>query len=191
MAGERAFARRGARAWTAATAAAAMLALAAAGAAPPARADGVPSFAAPGAEAGPVTGRPLPRYVSLKAKRAYVRRGPSRAHRVDWVLVRRGMPLQIIAEYGNWRRVRDMDGAAGWVHYSLLRGDRTAIVLPDELALREAPAENAKPTARAEAGVIVALEACRPQWCLVEAGRAQGWAPKKSLWGVDPAEVFK
>ena len=71
---------------------------------------------------GPVTNLPLPRYVSLKASKANVRRGPSRTHRIDWVFTRKSMPLQITAEYGHWRRVRDIEGAGGWVHYSLLSG---------------------------------------------------------------------
>jgi SH3-like domain-containing protein len=67
-------------------------------------------------ERGPVTGLPLPRYVSLKASEANVRRGPSLTHRIDWVFKRRDMPLRITAEFGHWRRVEDRDGAGGWVH---------------------------------------------------------------------------
>ena len=58
-----------------------------------------------------VTNLPLPRYVSMKAAEGNVRRGPSLTHRIDWVFKRRGMPLQITAEYGNWRKVQDRDGA--------------------------------------------------------------------------------
>ena len=60
---------------------------------------------------GQVTNLPLPRYVSMKAAEANVRRGPSLTHRVDWVFKRRSMPLQVTAEYGNWRKVQDRDGA--------------------------------------------------------------------------------
>jgi len=65
-----------------------------------------------------------------------VRRGPSLTHRIDWIFKRRGMPLQVTAEFGNWRRVRDRDGAGGWIHYSLLSGVRTVLVEKDMLALR-------------------------------------------------------
>ena len=60
---------------------------------------------------GPVTNLPLPRYVSTKSTEVNVRRGPSLSHRIDWVFKRRAMPLEIIGEYGHWRRVRDRDGA--------------------------------------------------------------------------------
>ncbi|NNF73231.1 MAG: aspartyl-trna synthetase, partial [Rhodobacteraceae bacterium] len=80
---------------------------------------------------GPVTNLPLPRFVSLKASEGNVRRGPSLSHRIDWVFTRRDMPLEITGEYGHWRRVRDRDGAGGWMHYSLLSGARTVIVAQD------------------------------------------------------------
>ncbi|HFQ14828.1 MAG TPA: hypothetical protein ENK41_00615, partial [Rhodobacteraceae bacterium] len=78
---------------------------------------GPAATAQPGDTLGAVTGMPVPRFVSLKADEANVRRGPSLANRVDWVFTARGMPLEIIAEYGNWRKVRDRDGVGGWVHY--------------------------------------------------------------------------
>jgi SH3-like domain-containing protein len=77
---------------------------------------------------GPVTNLPLPRFVSLKTDEGNARRGPSTAHKVDWVFTRRDMPLEVIGEYGHWRQVRDRDGATGWVHYALLSGVRTVIV---------------------------------------------------------------
>ncbi|MEO0751477.1 MAG: SH3 domain-containing protein, partial [Pseudomonadota bacterium] len=90
-------------------------------------------------ERGPVTNLPLPRFVSMKASEANVRRGPSLTHRIDWIFKLEDVPLEIIAEHGHWRRVRDRDGAGGWVHYSLLSGVRTAIVEEDMLTLKSKP----------------------------------------------------
>ena len=79
-------------------------------------------------ERGRVTNLPIPRYVSIKTDECNVRRGPSLNHRIDWVFQRKGMPVEVTAEHGHWRRVRDRDGEGGWVHYSLLSGVRTVIV---------------------------------------------------------------
>ena len=79
-------------------------------------------------ERGPVTNLLIPRYVSLKADEANARRGPSLSHRIDWIFKKKGMPLEIYGEYDNWRRVRDAEGAGGWIHYSLLSGVRSIIV---------------------------------------------------------------
>lgn len=138
---------------------------------------------------GAVTNLPLPRFVSMKADKGNVRRGPSMTHRVDWVFKHEDMPLEIIAEYGNWRRVRDIDGAGGWMHYSLLSGVRTVVVLKDYTPLRSNPAVGAEPNAYAEQGVVAYLGTCLPDWCKVTAAGHKGWALKTEIWGVDFEEL--
>lgn len=133
---------------------------------------------------GSVTNLPLPRFVSLKAEEANVRRGPSLTHRIDWVFKRRGMPLEVTAEYGNWRRVRDQEGAGGWVHYSLISGVRTVLINEDMTPLRMKPVEDSPVNALAEAGVVARLGECDPDWCWIIAGSARGWIRKTAAWGV-------
>ena len=146
---------------------------------------------ADGARTGPETGLPLPRYVSLNTDRANVRRGPGLSHRIDWVFVRRGAPLQVVAEHGHWRRVRDQDDVGGWIHHALLRGARTAVVTATpEALLRDEPEPDADLAARAETGAIGRLEACRAAWCLFEADGVEGWVEKRAIWGVAPEERF-
>ncbi len=138
---------------------------------------------------GAVTNLPLPRYVSMKASEGNVRRGPSLTHRIDWVFKRRGMPLEITAEFGHWRRVRDQDGAGGWVHYALLSGVRTVLIQEDMMTLHAQPNDKAPVTAALEYGVVARLGDCAPTWCEVSAGGFSGWAPKAKLWGVMPEEI--
>ncbi len=137
---------------------------------------------------GAVTNLPIPRFVSLKAAEANVRRGPSLTHRIDWVFKRRDMPLEITDEFGNWRRVRDRDGVGGWMHYSLISGERTVIVEEDMAALRLKPDPEAQINARAEAGVIAHLDECMGAWCRIDADGYSGWVEKTSIWGVAPDE---
>ena len=137
---------------------------------------------------GPETNLPLPRFVSLRANEANVRRGPSLSHRIDWVFKRRDMPLQIIAEYGHWRRVIDEDGQGGWVHYRMLSGART-VVLQEEAVLHSRPDPDALENALLERGVVARLGDCTIDWCELTAGGYRGWALKAALWGVDPAEI--
>lgn len=140
-------------------------------------------------ERGPVTNFPLPRFVSMKATEANVRRGPSLSHRIDWVFVRRDMPLQVVAEHGHWRRVTDRDGVGGWVHYSLLSGSRTVIIEEDMMAIFRRPDVNTSVVARLELGVVAKLGKCEADWCRVNVGGFKGWAPKTSLWGVGRNEI--
>ncbi|MFA5580369.1 MAG: SH3 domain-containing protein [Paracoccaceae bacterium] len=140
-------------------------------------------------ERGPVTNLPLPRYVSLKSNEGNVRRGPSLSHRIDWVFTRADMPLEITAEYGHWRRVRDRDGMGGWVHYALLSGVRTVIVEQDMTALHMRADAATPVVAQLQAGVIARLGECIPDWCRLTAEGHRGWAPKTALWGVAADEI--
>lgn len=142
-------------------------------------------------ERGPVTNLPLPRFVSLKTSQGNVRRGPSLTHRIDWVFTRKGMPLEIVGEFGHWRQVRDQDGVGGWVHYSLLSGARTGLVETD-LAPIYSRTDTASPVnAHLEAGVIVSVDNCALDWCRVRVEGIKGWMEKSGLWGVRPDEVFE
>src|SRR5262245_9829526 len=110
------------------------------------------------------SGLPIPRYVSLKSDHVNVRAGPTKDNDVAWVYTRSGLPVEITAEYENWRRVRDSEGAEGWVYHSLLSGRRTAVVTmksKDGLApLRENPDSTAEVTARLQAGVVAQVKKC-------------------------------
>src|SRR4051794_11981856 len=88
---------------------------------------GVGAFAQ---QTGVSSGLPIPRYVSLKSDRVNLREGPSKDHRTAWVFERAGLPVEITAEFEQWRKIRDSEGTEGWVLQQLLSGRRTAIVAP-------------------------------------------------------------
>ena len=140
---------------------------------------------------GAVTNLPLPRFVSLKGAEGNARRGPSLTQRIDWVFTRRDMPLEITAEFENWRLVQDRDGAGGWVHYALLSGVRTVVVAQDMTTLHDAPDAASRAVARLEANVVGRVAECTLTWCRISAGGEKGWALKSALWGVGPDEVLE
>ncbi|WP_248306876.1 SH3 domain-containing protein [Bosea sp. AAP35] len=145
-------------------------------------------------QAGPVTGLPVPRYVSLKTDRVNLREGPSKEHRTRWVYQRAGLPVEIVAEFETWRRVRDADGSEGWVLHSLLSGRRTALVAPwskakgENFSLRKEADEGAAVVARLEPGVIANVGSCAGAWCRISVGDMQGFLRQDRLWGVYPNE---
>ena len=152
------------------------------------------------AERGRVTGLPVPRYVSLKASRANVRRGPGTDFPIDWVYTKRGVPLEVTAESNHWRRIRDHEGDGGWIWHTLLDGTRSAIVTGDAaaddapadtpVALHDAPAPDADVVAYLEPGLVAGLRGCKAGWCRLEVQGRNGWAPQDRLWGVYPGEEF-
>jgi SH3-like domain-containing protein len=150
-----------------------------------------PLGAQEGAGVGPVTSLPLPRYVSIRAREANARRGPGLTNRIDWEYRRRGLPVEITAEYGQWRRVRDADGAGGWVHHSLLSGVRTGLVRGEEpVRLQAGPSDRTTLRAMVEAGVVARIESCDGTWCEVSVDGLEGWMTQSALWGIGPGEVI-
>jgi SH3-like domain-containing protein len=143
-----------------------------------------------GAGVGPETNLPMPRYVSLHSSEVRARRGPGLEYRIDWVFQRSGLPVRIIDEYQNWRRIADSDDAGGWVYHALLTGRRMALVTAPEVIFRAEPTDTAAPTARAEQGVVAHLLQCLADWCRVETRGSEGWVPKSVIWGVEADEEF-
>ncbi len=156
---------------------------------------------APPVNAQPATGAsglPLPRFVSLKAKRVNLRIGPSKDYAVNWLYTRSGIPMEIIQEYDHWRRVRDLDGTEGWIHRSLLTGERTAAIAPwkrgiDDVFvhMRTRPQRNGRIVARLEPGVIVRIQECNGKWCEAEVEGVAGWVAQDEIWGAYPGEAFR
>lgn len=147
------------------------------------------------ADGGGVTGLPLPRYVSLRADEVNLRTGPGIRYPIDWVYQREGLPVEIIDEFEAWRRIRDREGATGWVHQSTLSAERTAIVVGERRALRVEAEASAAARAWLEPGVIVRLERCGGDWCEASASDAEGagyrgFLLRAELWGVYPEEVI-
>lgn len=139
------------------------------------------------------SGLPLPRFVSLKSNRVNVRKGPSTEHAVTWVFNQAGLPVEVIAEFENWRQVRDAEGAEGWVFHALLSGRRTALIMPwsketQQIVLRRNRGADAAAVARLESGVLGSLTKCDGEWCEFTVNGYSGYIEQERLWGVYRSE---
>ena len=148
----------------------------------------VPAWSANDVPTGSVSGLPIPRFVSLKSDRVNARSGPNKDQDVRWVYTKAGMPVEITAEFENWRRIRDWEGSEGWVYHSLLSGRRTAVITmktKDELApLYDRADQAAAVSARLQAGVVAQVKKCAAGWCHVTGNGFDGWIEQQRLWGV-------
>jgi SH3-like domain-containing protein len=152
------------------------------------------SFGAAQAEVatGSVSGLPLPRFVSLKADKVNMHIGPAKTYEVKWLYQRAGLPVEVTAEFENWRRIRDAEGTEGWVYHSLLSGRRTGVVTGKDkdalIAIHGRPDKEAGVVAHLEPGVQGAVKRCRDGWCQITGRGFDGWIPQVRLWGVYPNE---
>jgi SH3-like domain-containing protein len=137
------------------------------------------------------SGLPIPRFVTLRATEANMRTGPGEQYPIKWTYHRQGLPLEVTAEYFHWRRVRDWQGAEGWMHSSMLSSKRSIMVTGNVRALRAEPNPKSATLARIESEVTGKLLECATdgEWCRVEIESVKGWLLRSEFWGVFPQEI--
>ena len=133
---------------------------------------------------------PLPRFATLRSGEVNMRTGPGTRYPIEWVYARRGLPVEVTAEYDIWRRVRDPDGTEGWVNKTELTGKRGAVVIGKTRELREQHDDEASIVAHLEAGTIGEIVSCNPDWCKLKFSGIKGYLRKTDFWGAYPKESF-
>lgn len=129
----------------------------------------------------------LPRHGALRSSKINLHVGPGQQYPVDWVLVCKNLPVMIMNEFGQWRRIRLFDGTTGWVHKSLLSQKPTSIIV-SPIVLRQKSVATSAPIVQLSRGVVVELLKKRKQWVQVVVhsaayGKIIGWIPQQALWG--------
>lgn len=136
------------------------------------------------------TGLPLPRFVTLGKKEVNVRAGPGRKYPIKWVYERKGLPVEVILEYGNWRQIRDFEGQEGWVYHTLLSGRRNALISSDQAVPLYKNPEKSVAEAFFSPSVMVRVNRCNDSYCNVKTKDYSGWIERKLLWGVYEHEII-
>ena len=130
----------------------------------------------------------VPRWLSLKSNEVLVRRGPGFDYPALFTYRARGLPVQVVAETEEWRRVCVPEGGAVWVHKSMVDG-RRMVRSPAgaPLPLLSRPQTGARRTALMNPSAMASLDRCERGWCSINAGGARGWVAERGLWGVAAA----
>jgi SH3-like domain-containing protein len=139
----------------------------------------------------PADAKAPPHFASLRAERVFLRSGPSADFPIQWVFVRRGLPVEILATFDIWRKIRDIDGTVGWVNQQMLTGRRSVLVTGGVRDLHSDANPGSEVVAQLESGVVAAVSKCDPAWCEVKAGGYKGWLKRDEVWGLEPDEVIQ
>tara|TARA_B100002052_G_scaffold236829_1_gene220326 strand:- start:284 stop:850 length:567 start_codon:yes stop_codon:yes gene_type:complete len=143
-------------------------------------------------EMGSETGLTIPRFVSLKSNDANIRVGPSINYPITIKYIVKNFPLMIIEEHSNWRKIIDFEQNIGWIHKSLIKGERYGIIISEENnIIKVYNTLNGKIIGKITKGNIVSIEKCKIQWCLVSVNKNKGWVNKRNIWGVKDKEIYK
>lgn len=136
------------------------------------------------------SGLPLPRFVSLRADEVNLRTGPGTRYPIEWIYSRKDLPVEVVAEFETWRKIRDWQGSEGWVLQTMLSSRRMMVVIGGPHPLRASDSDSAEAVAMVEAGVLGRLLQCprNRDYCRAEFGRTQGWLRRDEIWGVYKGE---
>jgi SH3-like domain-containing protein len=140
---------------------------------------------------GSVTGLPVPRFVALRSDEVNLRIGPDTRFPIEWTYQRRDLPVEVLREFNQWRRIRDMEGTEGWVHQSTLAGRRTMVVVgQQQRELRSSASAESSIVAHLMPGVVGRIRRCPADsaWCEVRIGDQSGWLRRGEIWGVSSSE---
>ena len=136
------------------------------------------------------SGLPVPRWVSLKFDKVYARAGPGEDHQLLWVYRVRNLPVQVIQETADWRRVCDPEGGLAWVHKRTTDGRRMVMNLKDSaVRITRDPRENGRVEGLWVGRSLGALDRCKDGWCRIKVEEARGWVRQSAAWGLEPQPV--
>ena len=85
----------------------------------------------------------------------------------------------IVEEYEDWRKVIDFRHNSGWIHKSLIKGNRFGIIVINSNSfVKVFNTINGKEIGEIEDGNIIELRKCKQDWCLVGIQNKYGWIKK-------------
>ena len=130
------------------------------------------------------TGLEVPRWISLKSSQVRARSGPGLDYRILWEYRAAGLPVQVIAETREWRKICDPEGSVAWIHRSVASGRRGAFnASTQEVPVHAGRSQTSGVRARFSARSVIALDDCKDGWCEVRARKLRGWVPEGSIFG--------
>jgi SH3-like domain-containing protein len=130
------------------------------------------------------SGQPVPRWLTLKSDEVHARQGPGLDYRILWEYRAAGLPVQVIAETSEWRKICDPEGAVVWVHRSVV-SSRRSLFNPssEEAPIRAGRSVESAVRARLAPRALISVEACEEGWCEVRSRRLRGWVRAQGLFG--------
>jgi len=121
-------------------------------------------------------------FLMLKNSKVNVRYGPSFDYPIKFIYKKKFLPVEIIDQKENFRRIIDHKKNSGWIHISQLQKVKSVITLND-INIFKKPSKFSKPVVKAKTGRLLLIKKCEKSWCKIETGKYSGWVEVKNLWG--------
>ena len=122
-------------------------------------------------------------FLSLKKDKVYVRYGPGKNYPIKYIYRKKFLPIKVIDQKDNFRRIIDHKQNSGWIHRIMLRKLNSLVILEEKIVFKK-NTKFSKPIVKLEKGRLVIIKRCKINWCRIETGNYSGWIETKNVWGI-------
>lgn len=123
-------------------------------------------------------------FISTKSNKINMRTGPGFHYPVKWVYTHKNLPLKVMEEFETWKKVCDIDEDCGWIKNNLLSNKQYAMIKEDTLGYKKQNFDS-KIIMKIDKLVIMKVEKCDKEWCLLSASKRRAWVQKEHIYGID------
>jgi len=122
------------------------------------------------------------KYLSLKNNIVNVRYGPGFNYPIKYVYKKKYLPVKVIDQKENFRKIIDLKKNSGWIHISQLTKQNSLIILENKILFKK-PSIFSKPIIKLKEGRLLIITKCKYNWCKVKTEKYIGWLNAKNVWG--------
>ena len=123
-------------------------------------------------------------FLMLKNSKVNVRIGPGFDYRIKFIYKKKHLPVKIIDNKENFRKIIDHKKNSGWIHISQLKKINSVIPLKDKILFKK-PSNFSKPLVKIKKGRVLIVQKCEEKWCKIKTEKFKGWIKNKDVWGLN------
>ena len=122
-------------------------------------------------------------FLTLRNNTTNLRQGPSFDYPVKIFYKKKHLPVLVLDNSDNFRKIRDHENNTGWIHVSQLSKKKAALANEDLVTIFKNSTVFSTPLVVLEKGRLCLISKCKDEWCKVRTDKYLGWVKKQSLWG--------
>ena len=122
-------------------------------------------------------------FLTLRNNTANLRQGPSFDYPVKIFYKKKYLPVLVVDNSYNFRKIKDHENNTGWIHLSQLSKKKAALTNADQVVIFKKSTIFSTPLVVLEKGRLCLVLKCNDEWCKIKTDKYSGWVKKQNLWG--------
>lgn len=124
-------------------------------------------------------------FMSTKSSEVNVRIGPHNRYPIKWIFTKKHEPVEVIAIFDKWYKIRDISGDEGWILSKMLSKKQVGLAIGEKVIhMYKENNHNSKIIAEIEVSASFDIIKCSKEFCQININQTKGWVDKKNIWGI-------